>query len=223
MKSITTNRMKQLDRAAIERYGIPSLILMENAGRGISDLAEKMLKTRRRILVVCGKGNNGGDGFVAARHLSNRGFRVQVVLLTHPIHLKDDPKVNYQILKKMNVPVKHIVSQPQLRQFEKLVRKSDLIVDGIFGVGLERPVRGLFYDVISILNDSKKPILAIDVPSGLNSDSGEELGIAIRACATGTLAIPKRGLFLREGPRSSGKITVIDISIPRKLIRQRRK
>ncbi len=219
MKSVSAGQMKKLDETAIKRYGIPSPILMENAGRGIADLAEKIVGQKsKKILVICGKGNNGGDGFVAARHLANCGYRVQVIMLSRTSDLKNDPKLNFQILKKMRIPVKCITSQSKTSQFKAFVQKSDLIIDGIFGVGLKRPVKGLFYDVISILNASKKQILAIDVPSGLDSDSGEELGIAVRAFATGTLGAAKRGLLLKRGPKCSGKVTVLDISIPRELL-----
>jgi len=251
--------MKKLDQIAIQQYGIPSLILMENAGRGIADLAERVIPAkagiykygspthfrrrtssssrkvlralgagvkefgddRRRkgkILIICGKGNNGGDGFVAARHLFNRGYRIQIVLLGPPQDLKDDAGTNFKILKKMKVPIKLITSENKTKLLGRLAQESDLIIDAIFGIGLTRPVTGIFYDVISILNASKKQILAIDVPSGLDSDSGEELGIAIQACATGTLAAAKRGLFLKAGPKCSGKIAVLDISIPKILL-----
>ncbi len=231
MKYMTARQIKRLDRIAVEQYGIPSLILMENAGRGIADLAQGMMGRKRNILVVSGKGNNGGDGFVAARHLANRGFKVQVVLLldlkkgdrqerlSAPFFLKDDPKINYAILKKMDVPIEQVTSEEKIGRFKTLVKQSDLILDGIFGIGLQRAVSGLFYHVISILNRSKKPILAIDIPSGLDSDSGKELGVIVNARATGTLALPKRGLFLGRGPAHAGKITVIDISIPKRLVR----
>lgn len=216
--------MKALDRIAIQEYGIPGLILMENAGRGIADLAEKMLKEKEKnILVVCGKGNNGGDGLVAARHLSNRGFRVKVVLLAKPDDLKDGPKINFNILKRMRVPVilfstggaRHAAPLPP--KIKSMIRNTDLIIDGIFGVGLTRPVMGFFYDVISAFNTSGKPILAIDVPSGIDSDSGSALGIAVRAKQTGTLGAAKEGLLTKEGFKYAGKVSVLDISIPRKL------
>ena len=239
MKYVTAKQMKRLDQLAIEKYGIPSLLLMENAGRGIADLVGTVLKvpvpfgtvprrtvprgtvlegTGFEILAVCGKGNNGGDGFCAARHLANRGYRVKVALLAHPDELKDDPKVNYRILKKMGVPIEQITDGKRLTQFKTLVRNADLILDAIFGVGLTRPVEGIYFDAISVINQSRKPVLAVDIPSGLNSDTGEELGIAIRARLTGTLAAPKRGLFFGKGPECSGKITVLDISIPKRLI-----
>ena len=219
MKSVSTQKMKRLDEIAIKRYGIPSLILMENAGRGIAELAQKIVpNNRKKILVVCGKGNNGGDGFVAARHLTNHGYLVKVVILGNPADLKNDPKLNYKILKKMKVSIETISTRQKLIKLKTLAQTSGLIIDGIFGIGLTRPVTGFFYEVILILNGSQKQILAIDVPSGLNSDTGIPMGIAVRAKVTGTLGVAKRGLFLREGLKHSGKVTVLDISLPRQLL-----
>lgn len=211
--------MRKLDEIAIKRYGIPSLLLMENAGRGTADLAEKALgKRKKRVLIVCGKGNNGGDGFVSARHLFNRGYQVRVILLCRLDELKNDPKINYTILQRMNVPIQPVLNQAQFRALEQLLKNSDLMIDAIFGIGLERPVTGLFYSVILALNQSKKPILSIDVPSGLNSDNGKIMGIGIKARYTATLACAKKGLNLNEGPKYAGKVTVLDISIPRKCL-----
>ena len=218
IKYVTTKQMKTLDRLAIERFGIPSILLMENAGRGIANLAESLLRDGKKILVVCGKGNNGGDGVVAARHLANRGCRVRVVLLARPGELKEDPALQFNILKKMGVPLFIVTLPRQLARVRTFVTTSDLVLDGIFGVGLVRPVSGLAARVIDLLNESGKQILAIDVPSGLNSDTGEVLGIAVRAKQTGTLGAAKRGLLVREGPKHSGRIKVLDISIPRTLI-----
>ena len=214
-KAVTADQMRALDRRAIGEFGIPGLILMENAGRGIADLAQKILKNRKRIIVICGKGNNGGDGFVAARHLTNRGYKVDVILLANPDELKNDPKINFRILKSMRVPIKIVTSN---KNFSSVLKNSDLIIDAIFGIGLSRPVTGLFYDVISMLNESKKPVLSIDVPSGLNSDSGKVMGIAVRAKVTGTLGMAKRGLFVQKGPKLSGRVQVLDISIPINLL-----
>lgn len=224
MKSITSQKMKLLDRTAIERFGIPSLLLMENAGRGVADLAEKMLfkrnggaviapgtgKFRPSILVVCGKGNNGGDGLVSARHLANRGFNVKIVLLGTPN--TDDSLLNYRIIRNMHLPVFKIY------RLKTLLKKTDLVIDGIFGVGLTRTVEGPYRDAISLMNKSGKPILAIDIPSGLDADTGKVLGIAVKARATGTLAVAKKGLYAGNGPDCSGKVKVIDISIPNSLI-----
>lgn len=212
MKSITSQKMKALDRIAIKRYGIPSFILMENAGRGIADLAQTLVRKKARILVVCGKGNNGGDGLVSARHLTNRGFRVDVVLLGKLNELTDDARLNHQIVTKMGIPV---LKQARLKH---LLKRADLVIDGIFGIGLTRTVEGIYRKVISLINSSRKPVLAIDIPSGLDSDSGKALGIAVRAKVTGTLGVAKCGLFLNDGPACSGNIKVIDISIPRELL-----
>ena len=246
---VSTAQMRKLDQAAIEKFGIPGLILMENAGRGIAELARGMVKRlsfpRRReskyygspltacgddnnlcrnakIVVICGQGNNGGDGFVAARHLFNFGFGVQVILIGTEKGLKEDLAVNYKILRKMRMPI--VMLDPDCRggfqtrtykQSEALIRKSDLIIDAIFGIGLTRPVEGIFYEMISLINHSKKPVLAVDIPSGLDSDTGKALGVAVKADVTGTLAFAKQGLKLHDGPSYAGNVKVLDISIPR--------
>ncbi len=255
MKYITTAKMKELDRRAIEECGIPSLILMENAGRGIAELAQAIFKKKNfEVLVICGRGNNGGDGLVAARHLANAGFSVQIVLLGNPDELKGDPKINFAIVQKMRIPVaivemvrtlnesgviparlparqasikresvmdprqKHAgMTKASMSEVRKLIDSADLIVDAIFGIGLTRAVEGVFRDVIELVNASGKKVLSVDIPSGLNSDSGEVLGVAVRAGVTGTLAFPKRGLKTGAGPKHAGKIKVLDISIPRGL------
>ena len=218
MNYVTRRQIERLDQAAIKRFGIPSLILMENAGRGIAELAQKMMGRRKNILVVCGKGNNGGDGFAAARHLANRGYTVRVVIFAKPTELKNDPKVNYLILKKMGVTMDDIGSLGKLARLKVLIKKSDLILDAIFGVGLKRPVSGLFCEVIALLNRSGKPVLSIDIHSGLDSNTGRVLGTAVRARVTGTLGVAKRGLVLNEGPARSGKVVVLDISLPHKFL-----
>jgi len=217
MRAVSTAQMRALDRIAISRYGIPSLLLMENAGRGIADLATRMMNRRRNVLVVCGPGNNGGDGFVAARHLANRGVPVQVILLAAARHLNADPKTNYHILKKMGVPIKTLTSMKKPSWFARWIHQASLIIDAIFGIGLSRPVSGLFFHVISEVNAAAKPVLSIDIPSGLHSDTGEVLGTAIRASETGTLGMAKRGLYFGEGPKLAGRVTVLDISIPKSL------
>jgi hydroxyethylthiazole kinase-like uncharacterized protein yjeF len=206
--------MKALDQIAIKCYGIPSLVLMENAGWGIVNLAETLVQKKARILLICGKGNNGGDGFVSARHLSNRGFRVKVFLLGHPADLTKDAQTNYRIVKKMGIPV----IQKSLSRLKTLLKDSNLVIDAIFGVGLTRAVEGIYHEAIALVNVSRKPVLSIDIPSGLDSDTGKTLGIAVRAKMTGTLGLAKRGLLVGDGPYYAGKIKVIDISIPRKLI-----
>lgn len=227
MRSISTAEMRELDRLASQRFGIPSLILMENAGRGITDLAKKILsKKKANVLVVCGKGNNGGDGFVAARHLSNRGHQIQVVLLAAPAELKGDAAVNFKILEKMRIPIaslqsgipneaKTISERRLLRLLRSRAMTADLIIDAIFGIGLTRPITGFIQEVIQVLNRLKKKILSVDVPSGINSDTGAIMNIAVNASLTGTLHAPKIGLTRKPGSGYAGKVEVLDISIPR--------
>lgn len=223
MRSVSTDEMKRLDRRAAEKFGISTLILMENAGRGIADLAEKIVKNRRgRILIVCGKGNNGGDGFVAARHLFNRGHSINVVLLAKPNELSGDAEVNYSIVKKMGIQTLSLRgpegrSNPGLlRSLHLFAKTADLIIDAIFGIGLSRDVTGLMQTCIGILNQSKKKILSIDIPSGIHSDTGKVMNAAIKATVTGTLHAPKIGLLRKPGCQHAGRVEVLDISIPRK-------
>ncbi len=218
MQILNTNQIKNLDRLASTKYGISSLILMENAGRGIADLTEKVLKKKvvpAKIVIVCGKGNNGGDGFVAARHLYNRGHHVSVYLLASANSLKGEAKTNFWIIKKMNIPTIAIHRDRHLFFLKRCLGNADIIIDGIFGIGLSRLVDGIFGEAINLINESKTPVLAIDVPSGLNSDNGKVMGISIKAKWTAALGFLKKGLFINQGPRCSGKIEVLDISIPR--------
>lgn len=226
MKSISTLQMKRLDVLAANKYGISTLILMENTGRGIADLARKILsKKKANILIVCGKGNNGGDGFAAARHLSNKGYQIQVVVLAHPRELKGDAARNFKILEKMRIPIvslrsgipneaKTISERRLLRLLRSRAMTADLIIDAIFGIGLTRPITGFIQEVIQVLNRSKKKILSVDVPSGINSDTGAIMNIAVNASLTGTLHAPKIGLTRKPGSGYAGKVEVLDISIP---------
>ncbi|MCM8776481.1 MAG: NAD(P)H-hydrate epimerase [Candidatus Omnitrophica bacterium] len=217
MNAVTSDEMRLLDERAIHEYGIPSLILMENAGRGIADLMMPPA-SGERITVLCGKGNNGGDGLVAARYLANRGCRVQIYLLADPAALKNDPAVNYQIVSKMKIPIEAITGRTTPAGLEDGLAKSDWVIDAIFGVGLNATLREPYWDVVECVNRSGKRVVAVDVPSGLNSDTGEVMGVAVKAALTGTLGLPKQGLFIGDGPAYSGKIRVIDIGIPREIL-----
>lgn len=244
MKSVTASQMKRLDRLASEKFGISTLVLMENAGRGIADLAERVIpvrfsariaadpsfggrrESRAEILIVCGKGNNGGDGFVAARHLFNRGYQIQVVVLVDPRELKGDTIINYKILKNMRIPILSLrgpkgrsnLNPGLLRSLRSLAMTADLIIDAIFGTGLKRKVTGLASEVIFILNRSGKKILSVDIPSGLHADTGRPMGSTVCANITGTLALPKSGMMHSVARKYTGKIKVLDISIPAQLL-----
>lgn len=210
MRYVTARQMKAIDRRASREFGIPSMLLMENAGRAV---AEEVVRYRpRRALVVCGGGNNGGDGFVAARHLTNRGVRCAVVYLQRPSGA--DPSLNFSILRKMRVP---LLPREWLSaaRWAALLRRADVIVDALFGTGLTRALRVPYTTAIEAINRSKKPVVSIDLPSGLHADTGRPMGACIRATRTVTLALPKRA-FRRAASRAyAGRVVVADISIPR--------
>ncbi|HTL47049.1 MAG TPA: NAD(P)H-hydrate epimerase [Verrucomicrobiae bacterium] len=214
MKAVSVQEMQAADRKAAEIYGIPTLLLMENAGRGIADMAAEKIRPGR-ITVVCGKGNNGGDGFVAARHLKNRSLEVEIVMAAAPAALKGDAAVNFQICGALKIPVR------VFRGEAGLFAGTGTIVDAIFGVGLNAPVAGIPAELIGLINRagaSGAHVLAVDIPSGIHGDTGAVMGTAVKAHETGTLAAVKKGLLSGAGPSHAGKIRVIDIGIPRELL-----
>ncbi len=208
--------IRRLDQSATLDYAIPSLLLMENAGRSVADVISREYKPCE-VLIFIGKGNNGGDGLVVARHLSNHGFLVQVALLEDPAQLKSDSLLNFSIMGKMNIPWVLMPAVSEKRIFE-LCQAAELVVDAIFGIGIHSPVRGIFDAAICAINKSRKPVVSIDIPSGLDADTGKIHGVAVKAKKTVTLGLPKRGLYEGEGPRYAGEIEVADIGIPRELL-----
>lgn len=208
--SISVRQAQAFDKYAQTELGIPSIVLMENAGRGVAEEVKELgTKELGTVAVVCGTGNNGGDGLVAARHLVNAGVRTKVFVIGSKTKLKNDPKTNLNILLKMGQRVKWARSVKDLNG----IKKSALIIDALFGIGLNSPVKGIYLDVISFLNRSGIPILSVDVPSGLDADSGKVLGAAVRAKVTVSFVAPKRGFLMAEGPAHCGKIMVRDIGI----------
>jgi hydroxyethylthiazole kinase-like uncharacterized protein yjeF len=222
MKVATAEQMQELDRKAIETYRIPGVVLMENAGRGateaISDAFPDLQK--KRVAIVAGKGNNGGDGFVIARYLLNRGIPVKVYLLADSKVLRGDAETNFQIFQRMKGEVIPVPSSKDYQKVKKELEKFDLLIDAIFGTGLDAEVRGYYREVIDHLNTLQKPIVAIDIPSGLDADSGKPHGTAIRASLTVTFGLPKVGHLIPPGPDYVGKLKVIDIGLPAKLVEE---
>ncbi len=214
-RTVRSEEMRRLDARATNEFKIPSLLLMENAGRSV---AEEILKTgAEKIVVVCGKGNNGGDGFVAARHLHNHGRELEITLISAKADVKGDALVNLEIAQKMGIPV-HVYDNVVRLRWER----ADLIVDAIFGIGLSKNVGEPYasaIEKINTLSSGGTTIVSIDVPSGLNADTGEVMGAAVRANITVTLACEKEGLRKGEGPRYAGRIVVGYISLPRSLMK----
>jgi ADP-dependent NAD(P)H-hydrate dehydratase / NAD(P)H-hydrate epimerase len=216
----TSDEMRRCDQAATAQYGIPSLLLMENAARGAVDLAVKLYGPvrNRHIVLLCGKGNNGGDGFAMARHLLNRGAVVRVLTLAADADSKGDAGLNLGILRQME----RYDSRLSIAQIEDASLLSAAfnehpawIVDAMLGTGLDSPLRGLVEDCVHALDKVRIPVIAVDIPTGINADTGEILGCAVMADATFTMGGFKRGLLLGEGRRHAGSVSVVDISMPR--------
>lgn len=172
-KSVSSHEMRRLEQADVEREKITLSDLMERAGGAVADEAEKMLAGKKRAVILCGPGNNGGDGKVAGRYLTQRGYQVSY-------NAQD-------------------------------IQTADLIIDALFGLGLSRPLASPYKEVVEAINSSKKPVLSVDIPSGLNSDTGEVMGAAVRANKTITFEFPKNGFYLKDGPQYMGEIKIAKI------------
>ena len=210
--------MRELDRTAIEEVGIAGTVLMEVAGRGCAEAVEELLPdgTAGRVAVVCGKGNNGGDGFVAARHLKHAGHQVDVFLIADPEKLRGDAKLNKDILDKLK---QKVVALPDEATVKKLdLSGYDVILDAVFGTGLSSEVRGPLAVAIGRINAAGVPVISVDIPSGISSDSGQVMGSAVRAAATVTFGYPKIGHVTYPGAAHTGDITIVDIGIPPGLV-----
>jgi len=218
MRYVSAEKMRRIDREAQEKFGMPSVILMENAGRAVYEEARRMLggSKNKKVICVCGKGNNGGDGFVAARHLLNNGFKTIIFMLGDPEELKGDAKINYNILRKMKIKIRPLKKDPALYNFKKQLKGASLIIDALLGTGIAGEVKEPYASVIELINSSGKPILAVDTPSGLDSTDGRALGSCIKATRTVTFGFPKTGFIKNNGPKKTGKLVVADISLPQR-------
>jgi NAD(P)H-hydrate epimerase len=211
MRRLTREQVRAIDRLSVERYGIPSIVLMENAARAVADVAWDMLGNGPApVVVLCGGGNNGGDGLAAARHLHNRGADVTVGLLTDPGKYKGDALINWNVVRAMRLPA---------RPYELATLDGPaLIIDAIFGTGLDKPPREPFGAVATAVNGSGVPVLAVDLPSGLDCETGTPPGACIRATRTVTFVAEKVGFTTEEARRWLGVVTVGDIGCPRELV-----
>ncbi|MEA1940341.1 MAG: NAD(P)H-hydrate epimerase, partial [Candidatus Caldatribacteriota bacterium] len=215
MKVVTSKQMKRIDQKTTEEYGISGLVLMENAGLKIfKNLTEIYSNLKyKEVSIFAGSGNNGGDSFVVARHLSNYGVKVKVFLLSSFNKIQGNAKKNLEIIDKIGIEIIEIEPR-KLSEVEKNIYNSDLLIDAIFGTGLKGIVSGLKAKVIDLINTSNKEVVAIDIPSGLDANKGQVKGPCIKADYTITLALPKIGLLIYPGANYTGKLIIEDISIP---------
>lgn len=224
--TLTREQVRELDRRAVSGFGVPGVVLMENAGRGCAELLMRLNPGRAPAAILCGPGNNGGDGFVIARHLDNAGWPVSVHVFARHNREPGDAATNFDILFAAGV---HF-TQYRPDHFERphrdlLLRQlagAGWVVDALFGTGLARPLGPPFDWVAGAANGSGLPVLAVDLPSGLDCDTGAPLGPCVRAAHTATFVAPKRGFLNPAAAAWTGTVHVIDIGAPRVLVEEYR-
>lgn len=222
MKVVDGIQMKRLDQKALEEYRIPGIILMEQAGMAVADevLKEIQRQENNKVMIICGLGNNGGDGFVTARHLFQRGIAVKVRIIGDVARVTGDTKTNYDILRKLKLDIKMLLDLQDIEKLSTEVDHCSIIVDAICGTGLNRDMSGLWKELIHTMNRSDKYILSIDIPSGVSAGTGNILGNAVRANKTVVLQLPKVGNINYPGAEYSQTMVIKDIGIPKEIIEQ---
>jgi NAD(P)H-hydrate epimerase len=222
MKILTAGQMSEVDRMTTETYRVPSLLLMENAGRSVADCLDEACADLRRksICILCGKGNNGGDGFVVARYLALRGCKPEILLFADPSQLKGDALANWEMARALDVPIRTFADVRRGAAFLRKASNPDVLVDALFGTGLSKPIGREFKPVIDWINGAAERALiaSVDIPSGLFADSGVLPGPAVRADMTITFTALKPALVLRPAAECAGKVTVVAIGSPQALL-----
>ncbi|MBN1103469.1 MAG: NAD(P)H-hydrate dehydratase [Deltaproteobacteria bacterium] len=216
MRLVRSSEMQEMDRLTIQELGVPGAVLMENAARGATRVFLEHFDppAGARVLLVCGRGNNGGDGYVMARYLSVAGMDVTVMVLSELDRIRGDALLNLAIIRKMGLEVLEAPGPQKWAAYRDRRRSCDFVVDGILGTGLSSEVRGFYAEVIEEINGLKRPVMAIDMPSGLNADTGQVMGVAVRADLTVTFGFPKIGQLVFPGAGLVGRLVRIDIGIP---------
>jgi len=217
VRPLSRDEVRGIDARSAEGLGLPTLVLMENAGRGAAAWLLGRIETNptARVVIACGPGNNGGDGGVVARHLDARGVAVRVLWFVEPENLRGDAATQRDILARSQIEAITIGPDADL---DRLWADADWIVDALLGTGLARPIEGVIGRAIASMNRSNKPILALDLPSGLDADTGLPLGDAVRARATATFVAPKLGFGKNEANRFTGEVVTIEIGLPRVIL-----
>ncbi|RMG41701.1 MAG: NAD(P)H-hydrate epimerase [Planctomycetota bacterium] len=208
--------VRRLDRLAIEQFGVPGIVLMENAGRGAAEWLAEHVK-RGPVVICCGKGNNGGDGLVIARHLDNRGIDVHIALLVPAQSLSGDAATNWSIVQRSRLDAAYYELADIARRaaFSERLTAAEWIVDALLGTGAQGEIREPYATAIEALDAAERPVLAVDLPSGLDCDTGEPLGPCVRATLTATFAATKPGLIRESARQWTGRLRVFDIGAPR--------
>jgi NAD(P)H-hydrate epimerase len=224
--TLTREQIRRVDRIAAEHFAIPGIVLMENAGRNAAEVIRRELLSDRdpgRVAIVCGGGNNGGDGFAIARHLANAGVEATVYLAADPAKLTGDAETNHRIVERMQIPVTSVRTAEGLAAAQREWRRADVLVDALLGTGFAGQVRAPLSDVIDAINAIRPAfngqIAAIDVPSGLDTDTGCPTNVTVRADLTITMVAEKAGFRACDADHYTGRVVVVDIGAPPAAIR----
>ena len=218
--AVTAEQMRELDRRARDEFGIPVKALMENAGRAVAEESVRFLKKTGsakpwKVLLFCGGGNNGGDGLVAARLLAQQGIETRTFIFKPADSLKDEVLSNFEELGRLSLPYEFL---PKFAKISQEIRGSSLLIDALLGTGLKSKVRGDFAQAIGAVNGSGLPVLSVDVPSGMDADSGAVPGTCVKAALTVTMGALKKGFLNPRARRWTGNVRVADIGFPKELL-----
>ncbi len=217
IRSLSRAEVRSLDVQAVQEFGLPTLCLMENAGRGAAEVLRRRAGDEpKRVTVVAGRGSNGADGAVLARHLDCRGWRVRLIWTSAPGSFTGDAAIQHNVIEKSGIPMIHDNQESDPSDY---LQETDWIVDGLLGTGLTRPVEGRLFDWISKINEAPCPILALDMPSGLDCDTGLPLGIAVQATVTASFVARKKGFDTEGSAAWTGAVEVVEIGLPRAALR----
>jgi len=219
MRSLTRDQTRAIDRFAIEQLGVPGVVLMENAGRLCADVVGDFLAgpAGRKVAICAGAGNNGGDGFVVARHLAMRGARVAVFLVSPADELSGDAEINYRIARNLHLDIRHVGSA-ELANLSRELRGFDVVVDAVGGTGIRGALRGDIAVAAEQINAAGRPVVAVDIPTGLDCDTGRAEGPAVRANLTVTMVARKKGFDSPASAEFTGEVRVVDIGIPAEVV-----
>lgn len=216
-RSLTHDQVRDVDTRAIQEYGLPGVVLMENAGRGAAELIVR-LGIAGPVVVCAGKGNNGGDSFVIARHLELRGIAVSVLLFCQPSDLTGDALTNYRVLEAAEIPRVVLGAAPSAAVLDSRLSTADWIVDALLGTGTKGTIREPFLAAIGAINRAGKKVFAVDLPSGMDCNTGQPLGACVRADHTATFVARKVGFDTPGAEQFTGQVHVIDIGVPKRLL-----
>ncbi len=224
MYIVTSDEMREIDEKTIREYGVSGGILMENAAINTLMAMQREFGPvfYRKVCVFCMPGNNGGDGMALARHLKNEGAIPKIFLAGDPEKVKGEARVNFEAAKKYGIEIENINSEKDLEKYRYEIMSCDIIVDALIGLGLKKDIEGFPAKLMMFLNALGKPIVSVDVPAGVDADTGAIKGAAIRAALTVTFGLPKRGLCVYPGLDYTGKLVVSDISLPQELLNRPR-